>query len=201
MERWMNRYCRMLDFLMAAALAVMVAMVFGNVVLRYAFNTGITVSEEVSRWLFVWLTFLGAIVAMKNHGHLGVDMLVGRLPDWAKKVCVVVGQVLMLWVCWLIFSGSWTQTRLNMEVTAPTTGWSMGYFYFVGVVFAVSAAVFLLYDLWRVLSGQLRGDELVMVTDSEETAEFDALQARLAEENRLAAQAGAPAPGTHHTPR
>jgi len=201
MERWMNRYCRMLDFLMAGALAVMVAMVFGNVVLRYAFNTGITVSEEVSRWLFVWLTFLGAIVAMKNHGHLGVDMLVGRLPDAAKKVCVVVGQVLMLWVCWLIFSGSWTQTRLNMDVTAPTTGWSMGYFYFVGVVFAVSAAVFLLYDLWRVLSGQLRGDELVMVTDSEETAEFDALQARLAEEDRLAAQAGAPAPGTPHTPR
>lgn len=75
-----------------------------------------------------------------------------------------------------------------MDVTAPTTGWSMGYFYFAGVVFAVSAAVFLLYDLWRVLSGRLRGDALVMVKDSEETAEFDALQARLAEEDRLAAQ-------------
>lgn len=186
MERWMDRYCRLLDFLMAGALAVMVAMVFGNVVLRYAFNTGITVSEEVSRWLFVWLTFLGAIVAMRHHGHLGVDMLVGRLPDWGKKLCVVTGQVLMLWVCWLVFSGSWTQTRLNMDVTAPTTGWSMGYFYLVGVVFAASAAVFLLYDLWRVLNGQLRGDALVMVKDSEETAEFDALQARLAEEDRLA---------------
>lgn len=186
MERWMDRYCRLLDFLMAGALAVMVAMVFGNVVLRYAFNTGITVSEEVSRWLFVWLTFLGAIVAMRHHGHLGVDMLVGRLPDWGKKLCVVTGQVLMLWVCWLVFAGSWMQTRLNMDVTAPTTGWSMGYFYLVGVVFAASAAVFLLYDLWRVLSGQLRGDALVMVKDSEETAEFDALQARLAEEDRLA---------------
>ncbi|AVS64764.1 C4-dicarboxylate ABC transporter permease [Paracidovorax avenae] len=188
MKRWMDRYCRMLDFLMAGALAVMVVMVFGNVVLRYAFNTGITVSEEVSRWLFVWLTFLGAVVAMKDHAHLGVDMLLGRLPDGAKKACVVTGQVLMLWVCWLVFSGSWTQTQLNMDVTAPTTGWSMGYFYFAGVVFAVSAAVFLLYDLWRVLSGQLRGDALVMVKDSEETAEFDALQARLAEEDRLAAQ-------------
>lgn len=196
MKRWMDRYCRLLDFLMAGALAVMVVMVFGNVVLRYAFNTGITVSEEVSRWLFVWLTFLGAVVAMKDHAHLGVDMLLGRLPDGAKKACVVTGQVLMLWVCWLVFSGSWTQTQLNMDVTAPTTGWSMGYFYFAGVVFAVSAAVFLLYDLWRVLSGQLRGDALVMVKDSEETAEFDALQARLAEEDRLAAaQAGSPASG------
>ena len=58
----------------------MVVLVFGNVVLRYAFNSGITVSEELSRWLFVWLTFLGAIVALKEHGHLGTDMLVGRLP-------------------------------------------------------------------------------------------------------------------------
>ena len=63
----------------------MVVLVFGNVVLRYAFNTGITVSEEVSRWLFVWLTFLGAIVAMQEHGHLGVDMLVARLPTPARR--------------------------------------------------------------------------------------------------------------------
>ena len=54
----------------------MVVLVFGNVVLRYGFNSGITVSEELSRWLFVWLTFLGAIVALREHGHLGTDMLV-----------------------------------------------------------------------------------------------------------------------------
>jgi TRAP-type C4-dicarboxylate transport system permease small subunit len=186
MDYWMNRYCRMLDFLMAAALAVMVVLVFGNVVLRYAFNSGITVSEELSRWLFVWLVFLGAVVAMKEHGHLGVDMVVSRLPDGGKKVCVVVGQLLMLWVCWLLCSGSWQQTMINIDVAAPTTGLSMGWFYFVGVVFSISAAVFLLWDLWRVLTGQLQGDELVMVKESEETAEFDALQARLAEEDRIA---------------
>jgi len=186
MEYWMNRYCRMLDFLMAAALAVMVVLVFGNVVLRYAFNSGITVSEELSRWLFVWLVFLGAVVAMKEHGHLGVDMLVSRLPDAGKKVCVVIGQLLMLWVCWLLCWGSWQQAAINIDVAAPTTGLSMGWFYIVGVVFSVSAAVFLLWDLWRVLSGQLQGDDLVMVKESEETAEFDALQARLAEEDRIA---------------
>ncbi len=49
----------------------MVVLVFGNVVLRYAFNSGITVSEELSRWLFVWLTFVGAVVALRDHAHLG----------------------------------------------------------------------------------------------------------------------------------
>ena len=45
-------------------MAVMVVLVFGNVVMRYVFNSGITLSEELSRWLFVWLTFLGAVIAM-----------------------------------------------------------------------------------------------------------------------------------------
>ena len=61
MSRIINGYCRFLEWTIALGLAIMVVLVFGNVVLRYAFNSGITVSEEVSRWLFVWVTFLGAI--------------------------------------------------------------------------------------------------------------------------------------------
>ena len=83
----------------------MVVLVFGNVVLRYAFNMGITVSEELSRFLFVWLTFLGAIVALREHGHLGVDMVVSRLPATGKKTCLVVSQLLMLFVTWLFLTG------------------------------------------------------------------------------------------------
>jgi TRAP-type C4-dicarboxylate transport system permease small subunit len=158
-------------------------LVFGNVVLRYAFNTGITVSEEVSRWLFVWLVFLGAIVALKEHAHLGSDMLVSRLPVIGKKICLVVGQLLMLYVTWLLFSGSLAQVRINWEVEAPVTGASVGIFYLAGVVFAVSAGVLLLRELWRTLSGQLRDEELVMVKESEEAAEFEELQAQLAREN------------------
>ncbi|MEF7613454.1 TRAP transporter small permease [Aquincola sp. MAHUQ-54] len=189
METWINRYCKLLEAAIALAMAVMVVLVFGNVVLRYAFNSGITVSEELSRWLFVWMTFLAAVIAVKEHGHLGVDMLVARLPPRGRRACLVLGQLLMLWVCWLLFSGSLTQTRINADVQAPTTGLSMGLFYASGAVFAASAAVFLLRDLWRAVTGRLRDDELVMVKESEEQAEFEALQARLAEEDRAAGKA------------
>ena len=83
------RYCRALEALIALMLAIMVVMVFGNVVLRYGFNSGITVSEEVSRWLFVWMTFLGAIVAVREHGHLGTDMLVARAAAWRQEALPV----------------------------------------------------------------------------------------------------------------
>ncbi|MDM0058051.1 TRAP transporter small permease [Variovorax fucosicus] len=183
MNKLVDGYCKLLDGLIALALAAMVVLVFGNVVLRYAFNTGITMSEEVSRWLFVWLVFLGAIVALKEHAHLGSDMLVSRLPVMGKKICLVLGQLLMLYITWLIFSGSLAQARINFDVEAPVTGASVAIFYSAGVVFAVSAGLLLLRELWRNLSGQLREDELVMVKESEEAGELEELQAQLAREN------------------
>lgn len=174
------RICRAIELLIAAALAVMVLLVFGNVVLRYAFNSGIAVSEEVSRWLFVWLCFLGAVVALRDGAHLGTDMLVSRLPLAGKKVCMVLGHLLMLYLTWLFLSGSWEQARLNLDVAAPVTGASMAIFYGSGVVFSVCAGLLLLLQLARVLSGRVGEGELVMVKESEEQAELEALQADLA---------------------
>jgi TRAP-type C4-dicarboxylate transport system permease small subunit len=175
-----DRFCRAIDLLIAAALAVMVLLVFGNVVLRYAFNSGIAVSEEVSRWLFVWLCFMGAVVALKEGGHLGTDMLVSRLPVAGKKVCMVLGHLLMLYVTWLFLQGSWQQARINLDVEAPVTGAPVALFYAAGVVFSACAGIVLLLQLWRLLSGHLAESELVMVRESEEQAELDALQAELA---------------------
>src|SRR2546430_8718100 len=146
----------------------MVVMVFGNVVLRYGFNSGIIVSEEVSRWLFLWVTFLGAIVALKEGAHLGSDFLVSRLPVLGKKICLVAGHVLMLYATWLLFSGSLAQARINLNVEAPVTGASMAFVYGTGVVFAVFAAPLLLRDLWRMVTGKVAEDELVMIKGTEE---------------------------------
>lgn len=187
MTRWIDRYCRLLEAITALCLAVMVVLVFGNVVLRYAFSSGITASEEMSRWLFVWMTFLGAIVALKEHAHLGTDMLVAHLPLWGKKACLVLGHALMLYVCWLLFAGALEQARINWDVQAPVTGASVAIFYGSGGVFAVSAAVLLVRELWLALSGQLGEAELVMVKESEEQAELEALQASLARDDELRA--------------
>jgi TRAP-type transport system small permease protein len=189
-------YFKLLKFLIALFLAIMVVLVFGNVVLRYAFNSGITVSEEVSRWLFVWLTFLGAIVALREHGHLGVDSLVRRLPTAGKKAALIVSQLLMLYATYLLLAGSWEQTLINWNVVAPASGLSTGLFYGVGLVFAVSAGVILLGDLYRAVTGQLSEDELVMVKESEEQEEFEELQRELKQrdlrEGGLAPAAPAP---------
>ena len=169
--RWaglIDLYCRLLKCTIAICLAVMVVLVFGNVVLRYAFNSGITMSEELSRWLMVWLTFLGAIVALREHAHLGVDTLVRALPPAGKRICFLLSYGLMLYADWLLLAGSWRQTIITAGDRAPATNLSVGLFYGAGIVFGVSAGVILIYDLVRVLTGAASEEDLVAVRESEE---------------------------------
>jgi TRAP-type C4-dicarboxylate transport system permease small subunit len=175
MQKVVDGYFYLLRILIALCLAIMVVLVFGNVVLRYGFNLGITASEELSRLLFVWLTFLGAIVALRDHDHLGVDILVRRLPTAAKKFCLVLSHLLMLYATWLMLDGSWQQTIINLDVAAPATGVSMGLFYGVGVIFGISALAILFHNLFLVVTGKVREEDLVMVKESEELEEFEEL--------------------------
>ena len=152
----------------ATCLALMVVMVFGNVVLRYAFNSGITVSEELSRWLFVWLTFVGAVVALRDHAHLGMDSVVSKLPPAGKKVAFILSNLLMLVCVVIFFKGSWDQTLINLETYAPATGLSSGWYYGVGLFFSVFAFGILVRNIYQAVTGRLSEDELIQIKESED---------------------------------
>ena len=164
---------KLMRVFIALCMLGMVVLVFGNVVLRYGFNSGISVSEELSRWLFVWLVFVGAVVALRDHAHLGMDSVVSRLPAWGKKVCFILSNLLMLGCVWLFFTGTWQQTVINLDNMAPATGLSSGYFYYsVGLVFSVGAAGLLLRNLWGALTGKLAEKDMIQVRESEDKVEI-----------------------------
>jgi len=166
--RIVEAYYWSIKIIMAVLLAAMVVLVFGNVVLRYVFNSGIAVSEELSRWLFVWMVFLGAIVGLREHAHLGVDSFVKLLSPMGRKICYTLSHALMLYASVLLTEGSWKQTVLNWDTTAPASGLSVGLFYAPGLVFGVASIPILLHDLFRLLTGQLATSELIAVSESEE---------------------------------
>lgn len=170
-----DRYCRVLRMVMVAFLALMFVLVAGNVVLRYGFNSGVTVSEELSRWLFVWVVFLGAIVAQRDGAHLGTDALLARLSPAGKRLCFVISHLLMLLVCWMLARGSWDQVLVNRETSSPVMGVSLGIFYASGLVLALSAALVLVNQLWRLCSGQIKEAELIGIRESEEDIDLPAL--------------------------
>jgi TRAP-type C4-dicarboxylate transport system permease small subunit len=153
---------------MAAMLALMAVLVFGNVVLRYGFNFGITVSEELARFLFVWLAFIGAILALKEGEHLGVDTLVCSVSLAKRKLLYGLSAVLMLVCCAVLLKGAWVQTMINWSVPAPVTGIPMAALYGMGIVTAIGMGSIVTWNLFRLLTGRLSERELVQVHESED---------------------------------
>lgn len=169
MTRFFDITCKAIEYLIAACMAAMVVLVFGNVFLRYGFNSGITLSEELSRWLFVWMTFMGAIVALRSHEHLGTDMLVGRLGPVGKKFCMGLSQLLMLFVCALLFKGAYEQAVINWTSTSAVMEVSLSWVYFPGIIFAVLGGMLIAMDFFKLITGQMKEEELVMFQESEDS--------------------------------
>jgi TRAP-type C4-dicarboxylate transport system permease small subunit len=146
-------------------MVAMVVMVFGNVVLRYGFNSGINISDEMARYCFVWLTYIGAMVAMREGGHLGVDTLVKRLPAGGKKTALFISEALMLLCNGLFFLGTWKMHELQVTNVSPVVGLSMIWIYGMGYVVATVMGAFNLRVMWRIVSGRITEAELVQVKE------------------------------------
>ncbi|WP_457786290.1 TRAP transporter small permease [Geobacillus sp. Geo 8.1] len=157
-----------LNALMASTLAFMCILVFGNVVLRYGFNSGITWSEEMSRFLFIWMSFLGAIGALKDNDHLGVDTLVRKLPTGAKRIVFVISNAIVLYVLYLLFDGSWKITLSSVGSRAPATGLPMAFIYGTGLVVSIGMGLIILFHLYQALFRTGAIDELTRMKESEE---------------------------------
>ena len=168
MKKTVDLFFGLLELLVVVSLVAMVVMVFGNVVLRYAFNSGITVSEEMSRYCFIWLTYTGAMIAMRERGHLGVDTLVKHLGVPGKKACLFASEALMLFCNGLFILGTWKMHDLQVTNVSPVVGISMIWIYGVGYVVGTVMALFNLSVLYRLVTGRLREDELVQVVESED---------------------------------
>ncbi len=167
MKRAIDLFFKFLELLVVVAMVAMVIMVFGNVVLRYGFNSGITVSDEMSRYFFIWLTYIGAMVAMREGGHLGVDTLVKHLPLAGKKICFFLSESLMLFCNALFLIGTWRMHELQVTNVSPVVGISMIWVYGIGYVVSVVIGAINIHKLWLLLTGQLSEEQLVQVVEAE----------------------------------
>jgi TRAP-type C4-dicarboxylate transport system permease small subunit len=168
MNRLIDSFFKVLEVLIVMCLVAMVIMVFGNVVLRFTMNSGILVSEEMSRYCFIWLTYIGAMVAMREKGHLGVDTLVRQLPLLGKKTCFFLSESLMLLCNGLFFLGTWKMHELQVTNISPVVGISMIWIYGIGYVASAVMALMNLNMLYKLLAGRLSESDLVVVHAEDE---------------------------------
>jgi len=123
-----------IDILMAAILAIMIALVFTNVVLRYGFSSSLRPSVELSRLGLVWVVMLGAVVVLRRGEHLAVaefsEKLLPRAVPFLRRLCwlVILVSVSMLYV------GAFRQMMANWNNISQLTGLPSALFYLAGVI-------------------------------------------------------------------
>lgn len=144
---------RAIDIVLVLLLAAMTAMVFANVVLRYGFGSGIDISEEMSRFCFVWLIFLGAIAAMRRNLHMGFDSVIVAASPGIRRVLLAIANGMVLGCCVLLLVGTLKQWHVNATNVAPVTGMPMSWLF--GIAVPASLAIGAMAG-WRML-GYLTG--------------------------------------------
>jgi TRAP-type C4-dicarboxylate transport system permease small subunit len=167
---------RLLEMVMVLCIGTMLVMVFGNVVLRIFFNTGIDLSEEIPRFAFVWMTFLGAIIGMRKRAHLGVDVIVKLLPVGGQKVCWALSQFIMLVCCVYMVYGTYLQHEIIKGNASPVAQISMLWVFGVSYISGTAIGLICLSNLVRLAMGRVDNSELCDVmeegmSDAEEIAQ------------------------------
>ena len=98
MYKLLDRIEKALDAVLVFMMVVMAGAVVLQVASRYVFNRPTSWSEELARYLFVWITFLGAAVVIRKRRHVDVTVLTDRLPPSAAKVVYLVSDVAVLFM-------------------------------------------------------------------------------------------------------
>lgn len=127
---------RILFYTVAVLLTVMSVVVFANVIFRYFLNAALGWYEELSRFLLIWIVFLGAVIAYIKGDHLSLDVVLIYLKPKVKHIVILIADLLVVYALIVMTQGGWEMAidSLNSGWIASTIPIPYGYVYMVGPV-------------------------------------------------------------------
>lgn len=140
-----------LRFVMVATLVVLIGTVTVNVVGRFVFSNSLATSDELSRFLFIWVIFLGAALAHLHGEHIAVDLIVNRLPRAFVRPVIVLQELLIGVVLVALLLSAQRVMSLSLG-DSPLLGVPLNW---VNASVPVCAVVMLLVTVYR-LAGAFR---------------------------------------------
>jgi len=149
-----------LDRVTLILLAVLLLVVGAQIFARYVLNHSLFWSEELARYLFIYLVFLGSAIVLRRNGHIQVSFFVERLPPGPQRSVAVLVDLLLLGFVGIVLVQS---VRLALMVwTVPTAAllipWTLVY---LGILLGMAAMVLVMFGaLWRHVRGRSQGARL-----------------------------------------
>jgi TRAP-type C4-dicarboxylate transport system permease small subunit len=134
------------EYFAAFLLLAMVAIVFANVFCRFVLNASIAWSEEVARFLFLWIVFLGSFFAFVTNEHLGLDLIVNAVSERTAKWMNVARDLLVIFSIGVVTVGGYSITKDNWDWLSPAISIPYGY---VNIIVPLTMAPMLIIAIIR----------------------------------------------------
>ena len=151
-----------LNWTLIVAVGLLVIDVCWGVFTRYVMGEQAKWTEELARFLLVWVAMLGGAVAFGTKGHLGVDYFVGKFdPEVQKLMSIVVNVIVLFFACSIfVYGGSrMVSDALAMEQMTPALGWKMGYVYLALPISGVFMVIYTIENMLETASGSVKETE------------------------------------------
>lgn len=139
-----------LELLLCLLMAAIVIVTFSQVVFRYALEHSLSWSEETARFLFMWLTMLGAAYAFKLKSHFALEFLTKRFNEqWKKILNTSIAIVLTVFFVFFIWKGFYLIFTVAIDQVAPATQISVAIPYLSGPVGGIFMLYYILRNWWE----------------------------------------------------
>lgn len=148
-RRLADGLCRILERLCAAILVVMTAVIATLVLTRNLLSFSFPWSEELTRFLLVWLSMLGSVVLLRRDDHIRLEVLADRLPARAALVLGLLLRLLVLSFLAVLLQQSWLAALARGATRAPALGIPLTWPYLAIPVAAALMILVGIVNLWR----------------------------------------------------
>lgn len=125
MKKLANLYNKLEEYLLVGSLAFTVVLIFVQVVLRYVFNSSLTWSEELTRYIFIWQIWMGTSIAFRDKKHIVLEVISGKLKGRGKIAFAILADLIWLFFCVYIVIGGFDLTASMARRGALSTGLRM----------------------------------------------------------------------------
>lgn len=145
---------RLIRFIVIVLTAVMVVAVFLQVLFRFFLDQPLAWTEELARYLLIWITFLGSAYGMAVKAHIGTEYIQKFLSPLLNKIVVGIAAVCSLCFFGVMVQQGYLLSARSMTQTSPTLLVPMGYVYMVIPISGVLLIMNVLHVTWKDMTGK-----------------------------------------------
>lgn len=147
-------FANTLEILAAAMLVAICLAVFTQVFTRYFLHIGLGWTDEASRYLQIWMVFVGATIAVKRWSHFQLNLFESRLSPVAQRVTRVIAIVVVMGMSTALLIHGIALTEVTWEQTSPMMGWRIGHIYLIVPISGLLMLAFAARHLLDALRGR-----------------------------------------------